>query len=168
VDWTKKGYRLPTEAEWEFACRGDYPEKAAETATKPFGVGTGAQMKYDLANFYTYYPYDTAMRGEYSNGLGIRYIGQTSVVGSYSANNYGLFDMHGNVWEWCWDWHGTYPKGGLTDYRGPDSGASRIVRGGSWYSYSRSLRSAHRVGNNPDGRDSDIGFRLVRNISNKV
>ena len=122
------GYRLPTEAQWEYACRGNYTNKATETATKPFGVGDGTRITGAMANFDGEYAYKLP-GGEYEDPSGA-YLDRTAVVGSYAANNYGLYDMHGNVWEWCWDWYSSsyYTSAGASgpDPAGPVSGSNRV------------------------------------------
>jgi formylglycine-generating enzyme required for sulfatase activity len=158
------GYRLPTEAEWEYACRGSYPNKATETNTKPFGIGDGTKMKSDMANFYVTYPYDLAHSpaGEYNDTGATGYLVKTAAVGSYQANNYGLYDMHGNVYEWCWDWYKADITVDTDDPTGPVTGTNRVNRGGYWRGNAKVLRSAYRNINGPNYRDSDVGFRLVR------
>ncbi len=137
------GFRLPTEAEWEYACRG----------------GSGAAFSYgssldsSLANFNGGNPYKAA------KGLFRR---KTTAVGSFKANPYGLYDMHGNVLEWCWDWYGTYGNT-VNDPKGADSGEFRVQRGGCWLFSGGSLRSAVRIGSNPNYRNYSIGFRIVKN-----
>ena len=132
---TKGGYRLPTEAEWEYSCR-------AGTKT---AYSFGANITPKNAN------YDGSK------------IDKPVKVGSYKANAFGLYDMHGNVWEWCEDWYGKYPKDSVTDPKGPNSGEYRVLRGGSFYGYARLTRSANRVNSgSPDDRDFNLGFRLVR------
>ena len=141
MDRSKNGYRLPTEAEWEYACRGDYPNKATETNTKPFGIGVGTKMVSGMANFYDWKPYDLAQSGEYSaSGTNMT----IKTVGSYAANNYGLYDMHGNVREWCWDWWGTYSSVSQTNPTGAVSAPNRVRRGGNLSSSGQALRSAYR------------------------
>ena len=139
------GYRLPTEAEWEYACRGG--------TTTPFHFGSilnGAQ-----ANVNGNDPYGTSTKGTY--------LKRPTRVGSYSANAWGLYDMHGNVWEWCSDWYGSdYDKTSpATDPRGPTAGSDRVYRGGSWYSTARGARSAVRYWNSPGSRHR-VGFRVLR------
>jgi len=146
MDTSKNGYRLPTEAEWEYACRGSYPNKATETNTKPFGIGDGTKMVSGMANFFVTHPYDLAQGGEYNDTGATGYLGRTTAVGSYAPNNYGLYDMHGNVFEWCWDGYSSI----------------RVLCGGSWNIYGQILRSAYRGYLNPDNRNGILGFRLVR------
>jgi formylglycine-generating enzyme required for sulfatase activity len=138
------GYRLPTEAEWEYACRAG--------TTSPFS--TGDNITPDQANYDGNYPYNNRAPGIYQE--------KTVAAGSFQPNAYGLYDMHGNVWEWCWDWYGVYPGGGQTDPEDTSPGAGHLIRGGSWNSSARGLRSANRNGGAPSGRDSLMGFRLVR------
>ena len=137
VTWNRSanGYRLPTEAEWEYACR-------ARTTT---AYNTGASI--------------TNNTGWYSDNSAR----STQEVERKPANAWGLYDMHGNVWEWCWDWAGNYPNGAQTDPMGASSGAGRVLRGGSWNYSARFARSAQREGNFPSGRYNHLGFRVVRN-----
>ena len=128
------GYRLPTEAEWEYACR-------AGTTT---AYNTGASISDNT--------------GWYSSNSGDK----THPVGQKTANAWGLYDMHGNVWEWCWDWYGSYASGAQTDPVGASSGSYRVGRGGGWYNSAVGLRSASRSYDNPGYRFDHIGFRLVR------
>jgi formylglycine-generating enzyme required for sulfatase activity len=140
------GYRLPTEAEWEYACRAG--------TTTPFHFG--AQLNGREANTNGNYPYGTTAKGPF--------LQRTTTIGSYASNAFGLYDMHGNVWEWCQDWYDAdYYTGSPTDDpRGPESGAARVLRGGSWVSDPRFCRSAYRGWFEPALRDSDTGFRVAR------
>jgi formylglycine-generating enzyme required for sulfatase activity len=144
----KHTYRLPTEAEWEYSCRG------GRSSSKPFGIGDGASLSSDQANFDGNYPYGGAGKG--------RYLEATCRVRSYPANPLGLFDMHGNVWEWCADWYGPYPQRGAPNPTGPAEGSSRVYRGGSWDDFARSCRAAFRDRGAPGYRNYDLGFRLAR------
>jgi len=137
-------WALPTEAQWEYACR-------AGTET-PFHFGktiTTAQ-----ANCDGNYPYDGGAKGEYRK--------KTTPVGSFDANPWGLYDMHGNVWEWCRDWCAAYPKGNATDPVGPAKGVSfaRVLSGGCWSNVAWYGRSAYRRFYTPGVRHSRIGFRV--------
>ncbi|GHT60790.1 hypothetical protein FACS1894109_18810 [Spirochaetia bacterium] len=145
VTWNRNanGYRLPTEAEWEYACRAG--------TTTPFN--TGNYITTSQANYDGNYPYYNA-KGEYR--------GKTTAVGSFAPNRWSLYDMHGNVREWCWDWYGDYSSGTQTDPSGLVSGSNRVVRGGSWNFLAVGLRSAFRIYFTPSYRGDFIGFRLVR------
>jgi formylglycine-generating enzyme required for sulfatase activity len=143
-------YRLPTEAEWEYACRGGRP------SSHPFGVGDGRALSSREANFDGKFPY-----GGTADGL---YLETTCRVSSYPANALGLGDMHGNVWEWCADWSGPYAQGDVTNPAGPAEGSSRVIRGGGWSFSARYCRAAYRAGIVPRHRDNDLGFRLARSV----
>ena len=136
-------YRLPTEAQWEYACR------AGTTTATSFGNSLSSSQ----ANFNGNYPYQNGSKGPY--------LEKTTPAGQYSANAFGLYDMHGNVWEWCADYYGDYPSGPVTDPTGPPSGDDRVNRGGSWYSLGQDCRSAFRGGNSPGLRSGILGFRVV-------
>lgn len=137
------GCRLPTEAEWEYAARGG--------TTTPFS--TGNNLTTSQANYNGNYPYNNNANGEYRQ--------KTLPVGSFAANAYGLFDIHGNVWEWCSDWYGDYSTSALTNPKGASSGSFRVLRGGCWGNDACCCRSANRFGYTPAFRDDFIGFRLV-------
>jgi formylglycine-generating enzyme required for sulfatase activity len=140
-------YRLPTEAEWEYACRAG--------TTTPIGIGDGISLSSTQANFDGRYPYGGAAQGPD--------LQQTTAVGSYatSANAWGLYDMHGNVFEWCLDWNGAYPGGNVIDWRQTSAGSFRVLRGGSWEGRGKYCRSAFRYFHLPDDPISDYGFRVV-------
>ena len=136
---TSGGYRLPTEAEWEYACR------AGTTTSYSFGD----RLTNAIAN-YAFGPQ-----------------GRTKAVGSYNPNAFGLHDMHGNVWEWCEDWRGTYPAGAVIDPKGPATGERRILRGGSCDGVS-DCRSSGRINfGSPAYRVAFNGFRLAKTINTK-
>ena len=140
---TKK-YRLPTEAEWEYACR-------AGTST-PFFFG--GCLSTDEANFDANYPMPGCPKG--------RYLGKPIPVDSFPPNAWGLYGMHGNVWEWCQDWYGPYPLDNVTDPTGSPSGKKRVLRGGSWRCDARCSRSANRGWGFPGCRNNYFGFRVAR------
>jgi formylglycine-generating enzyme required for sulfatase activity len=148
---TKHHYRLPTEAEWEYACR-------AGTNT-PFAFGP--TLTPEIANYWWSHPY--------GNGPKKEALQKTLPVGSFGvANAFGLCDMHGNVWEWCSDWYGEIyyaecqKKGLVSDPKGPTTGSGRVNRGGGWNYGAVYCRSADRTGYAPGDRSDDLGFRLVR------
>ena len=132
------GYRLPTEAEWEYACR-------ARTTTTWSCGGTPE----DLRNFAWFFDNSELT---------------THPAGQKAANPWGLHDMHGNVWEWCWDWYAEkyYANSPHEDPQGPGEGSCRVVRGGSWISRTANCRSACRIRGWPGGRSHDVGFRVAR------
>jgi formylglycine-generating enzyme required for sulfatase activity len=136
--------RLSTEAEWEYACRAG--------TRSPFSFG--AQISTDQVNFDGHRPYH--------DGPESRYLRETVAVKSLPCNNWGLYEMHGNLWEWCSDWLGDYQAGTVTDPQGPATGVSRLLRGGCWFSDGRHVRSAHRDGYDPYDRFNFVGLRLCR------
>jgi formylglycine-generating enzyme required for sulfatase activity len=141
---TYAGGRLPTEAEWEYACRAG--------TTTPFN--TGNCLDYTQANYSWAAPYSDC------SNANTNYPGQTQAVDSYAPNAFGLYNMHGNVWEWCSDWYGSYDTGAQTNPTGPSTGAIRVVRGG-YFGYSAEYcRSALRFDIIPDWY-SNVGFRLA-------
>lgn len=142
-------YRLPTEAEWEYACR-------AGTKT---AFHYGAALVSGMANFEGRGEYVSSI-GSFENTEGI-YIGLPAPVGSYEPNAWGLYDMHGNVKEWCLDKFGDYPQGPITDPRGPEHGSSNVFRGGSWDEPARICRSAQREWGRGASGDGVYGFRVV-------
>ncbi len=144
---TKGGYRLPTEAEWEYSCR-------AGTTTE---YSFGDSIKPKDANWNHNFISLKELENQYQQGKV-----KPEVVGSYKSNAFGLYDMHGNVCEWCEDWRGDYPKGLVTDPKGPDSGESRVLRGGSFIVVARVTRLANRSYYSPSDRGDSLGFRLAR------
>jgi formylglycine-generating enzyme required for sulfatase activity/serine/threonine protein kinase len=153
-------YRLPTEAEWEYACR-------AGTTT---AFNTGPSLDATRANIDGYELFDPALADEIDEDHPARASRfHPMPVASFAPNDWGLFDMHGNVWEWCSDWVGNYPVGLGVDPRGPQTGgdpntAQKVIRGGSWARPAKMARSANRLSEIRVIRRDDIGFRVVLEI----
>ena len=132
---------MPTEAQWEFACRSG-------TATR---FCYGEDESSFLLKDYAWFDDNADEVGEdYAHPVGVK-----------KPNAWGLYDMHGNVWEWCQDWYGGYPTGSVTDPAGSRTGGHRVHRGGGWNSSAWLCRSANRNGLGPTFRDDDLGFRVA-------
>ena len=138
-------FSLPTDAQWEYACRAG--------TTTPFHYGgniTTSQVNYNGS-----LPYNGASKGTYRE--------KTTPVGTFSPNRWGLYDMHGNVWEWCKDWHRKdyYHSSSGSDPQGPNSGYNQVFRGGSWFDRAKNCRSAYRDRDTSDYRFGNLGLRLT-------
>ena len=141
---TSLRFRLPSEAEWEFACRaGTSGPGFVEPAPTP-----------DQANI-------DARSGAKQGAPSSRVRGATAPVGSYPPNRWGLFDMQGNVWEWTNDWYGDYQANDRTDPRGPSTGSRRVIRGGSWFFDRNSARCGLRYSHSPEDSGFSLGFRVA-------
>lgn len=151
VRWDADGYRLPTEAEWEKAARGGLVGKL---------YPWGDTIDYSKANYSgATHPWSGSTPRTTRVGY---YNGGQSVPGTDMANGYGLYDMAGNVWEWCWDWHGMLS--GASDPRGPSSGSYRVLRGCSWDNAGTDARVAYRVSGTPSDDNNRSGFRCARGL----
>ncbi len=136
VNWAANGYRLPTEAEWEYAAKG---------GNKSMGYKYSGNYDIEGVAWYS------------RNSLD-----KTHEVGTKQPNELGIYDMSGNVWEWCWDWYGDYSSSTQTDPRGPSTGSLRVFRGGSWDSFAGYCRVALCYHIYPGYRYYDLVFRLAR------
>ena len=137
IDPNSEGYRLPTEAQWEYACR-------AGTTTLYYW---GDETEVATVGAHAWYSSNAS---------------STQEVGTKQVNAFGLYDMHGNVWEWCWDWYGAYTDTAKEDPTGASSGSGRMLRGGSWGNSVEVLQSANRLSSDPNGRGLNFGFRVAR------
>jgi formylglycine-generating enzyme required for sulfatase activity len=148
-------YRLPTEAEWEYSCRAG--------SSREYTFGDDAEQLVGFSNVA-----DASLKTTFPNATTVQSNDGsifTTRVGSYRSNEFGLYDMHGNVLEWCSDWYGAYPTSSVVDPVGPVTGSDRVHRGGCWCRVAAGCRSARRSSLAPDYRDFALGFRLALSSS---
>ena len=160
VNWIANGFRLPTEGEYQYAA--SWKGTDSSNGAIEFPVGSG--------NYWTPYNYASGATGDTNNATATGLVAWYSAnsgstthdVGGKTANALGIYDMSGNVYEWCWDWDGTYPSTASTNYIGPDSGSARVMRGESFVYYASLLQVGHRDNDSPYDVGSDRGFRFAR------
>ena len=163
ANWSANGYRLPTEAEWEKAARGGlsgqrFPWGDTISESQANYHASPGSFSYDLG------PY-TGYNTNFDTGGMPWETSYTSPVGYFAPNGYGLYDMAGNVWEWCWDWYGMpYGQPTNTNPTGPGTGSNRVFRGGGWTFSASSARCAYRGSSNPGDSYTAVGFRCVRGL----
>jgi formylglycine-generating enzyme required for sulfatase activity len=150
--WIGSGYRLPTDAEWETACRANQLNDGKLHKETEYWFGDD----YRLAKKHMWFS---------GNSNGRPHSFAESNEASGHENRFGVVDMSGNVWEWCSDWYGDYAENSVSDPVGPAEGSFRVVRGGGWGGVAADCRSAYRNGGDPSGRDSVLGFRVALSSS---
>jgi formylglycine-generating enzyme required for sulfatase activity len=165
--WERLRFRLPTEAEWEYACRAG---TTGDTYAGDLDLEYRDQTKAELLDSIAWYGGNSGHAYDMGKSVEMRWLkdlqaeekrGVTRKVAQKTPNPWGLYDMLGNVWEWCQDWHGEYPVERVVNPTGPTDGSDRVVRGECWHSPARDLRSACRSRNDPGDRSIDLGFRLL-------